>query len=207
MRRHLLLLRFSLFNLVVVGLLSATVLQGWWAGAVADQTKWLSLVIAGVFAYGMVLSIAKIWHTNRELVELVDQRVAPKSRAGAYLAARSALSGEAATLAAERLRMRLAGQIAIVRHIANTLVFFGLVGTVIGFIIALSGVSPEQAATVENVVPMVATLIDGMSIALYTTLLGAVLYLWLIVNYRILASGTLELFDALVEAGERRVGS
>ncbi|NIR91696.1 MAG: MotA/TolQ/ExbB proton channel family protein [Gammaproteobacteria bacterium] len=48
-----------------------------------------------------------------------------------------------------------------VRHIANNLVLIGLIGTVLGFIIALSPVAPEAAADVNAVTPMVSTLIAG----------------------------------------------
>ena len=52
---------------------------------------------------------------------------------------------------------------------------------------------------------MVAKLIQGMSIALYTPLVGAVLYLWLIVNQQMLASGTVNLINTIIELGEARV--
>jgi hypothetical protein len=55
----------------------------------------------------------------------------------------------------------------------------GLIGTVLGFIIALSGVDPEQAQNLDATKAMVAILIVGMSTALYTTLLGALANLWL----------------------------
>ncbi|MBE0627801.1 MAG: MotA/TolQ/ExbB proton channel family protein [Burkholderiales bacterium] len=89
------------------------------------------------------------------------------------------------------------------RHIAGILIMLGLVGTVIGFIVALSGVDPQQVPTVENVAPMVARLINGMSIALYTTLFGSVLHLWLMVTQRILAMAALLLYQSIVERGER----
>ena len=207
MHRYLLLLRFTLFNLLAAGLLAATLLEGWWDGALAGHTLWLSLAIACVFVYGMALCAAKVWRTSRELNDLADGHVRPASRAARYLDGLEIRAGERRSVAAELLRLRLTNQIAIVRHIANTLVFLGLVGTVIGFMIALSGVEPERSASVDNVVPMVATLIEGMSIALYTTLIGAVMYIWLMVNHRMLSTGTLHLFDAIVELGERRVGA
>ena len=52
---------------------------------------------------------------------------------------------------------------------------------------------------------MVSTLIEGMSIALYTTLVGAVLNVWLMVNYRLLATGTVTLTNAILELGEIHV--
>jgi hypothetical protein len=54
---------------------------------------------------------------------------------------------------------------------------------------------------------MVSTLISGMSVALSTTLAGAILNVWLMVNYRILESGTLRLLTAIVELGEQHVQS
>jgi hypothetical protein len=83
-------------------------------------------------------------------------------------------------------------------------VFLGLIGTVIGFIIALSGVDPSRATEVDNVARMIATLISGMSVAMYTTLAGSVLYVWLSVNHRILANGSVSLITAIIKLGERR---
>jgi biopolymer transport protein ExbB/TolQ len=81
-------------------------------------------------------------------------------------------------------------------------VFLGLIGTVIGFIIALSGVNAEAAADVSSIGPMVTTLISGMSIALYTTLVGAILNIWLMINYRLLEGGTVTLATKIIELGE-----
>ncbi len=49
---------------------------------------------------------------------------------------------------------------------------------------------------------MVSTLISGMSVALYTTLIGSVLNIWLMVNYQILVTGTVNLMTGIVELGE-----
>jgi hypothetical protein len=50
-------------------------------------------------------------------------------------------------------------------------------------------------------------LIGGMSVALYTTLVGAILNIWLMTNYRLLESGTITLVTAMVEEGERHAQS
>ena len=103
------------------------------------------------------------------------------------------------------MRHRLFSRITHIRQIANTLVVLGLIGTVIGFIIALSGVDPDIATNPGAVSPMVAKLIEGMSVALYTTLVGSILSVWLTSCYQILATGTTTLFSAIVELGERSV--
>jgi biopolymer transport protein ExbB/TolQ len=110
--------------------------------------------------------------------------------------------GDARGILATALRLKLSHRISVVRQIAGSLVILGLIGTVIGFIIALSGVHPDQAADVKAITPMVSTLIAGMSTALYTTLVGAVLNIWLTVNYHILAGGMVKLITGLLEFGE-----
>jgi hypothetical protein len=52
---------------------------------------------------------------------------------------------------------------------------------------------------------MVTNLITGMSVALYTTLVGAVLNIWLMVNYHVLTAGTMNLVTAIIERGEADV--
>ena len=42
---------------------------------------------------------------------------------------------------------------------------------------------------------------------MYTTLVGAVLYLWLIINYRILVSGTVDLITTIIDLGETDAGA
>ena len=66
---------------------------------------------------------------------------------------------------------------------------------------------PQTASDVDAIAPMVTTLIVGMSVALYTTLVGSVLNIWLMVNYRLLESGTVTWSPAIVEPGEHHVRS
>ncbi len=204
--RHLLALRFALLNVVAAGLLTAVYLQGWLDGALLGYTAWMTLAICAVFLFGLLLCTTRIWRINHELNAVEEGAPANRTRAGWYLDSISGRSGDSRTISAGLLRNRLGGEIAIVRHTAESLVFLGLVGTVIGFIVALSGVDPEASTRVDDVASMVGTLVAGMSIALYTTLVGAVLHVWLMINHRMLASGTSDLFNAIVELGERRVG-
>jgi uncharacterized membrane protein (DUF485 family) len=205
--RHLLVLRFALLNIVASGLLVAVYLQGWLDDALQGYTAWLTLAICAVFVFGLLLCTLHIWRTNHELNATRQDDPPRLSRVGAYLTGVSGRSAESRTIMANLLHSRLASQIVVVRQTADSLVFFGLVGTVIGFIIALSGVDPQSSTEIDEVAPMVATLVAGMSIALYTTLVGSVLHVWLMVNHRLLATGTSQLFNNIVELGEQRVGS
>ncbi len=201
--RHLLILRFAVLNLVALALLGAAWLKGW-VGLVldGDSTRLVAL-IAVVFAVGLLECARKLWQTSAELDRVGAAGPAQSAEARRYLELVKGSDGHTRAIAGSALRLRLSARIAPVRHIASSLVFLGLIGTVIGFIIALSGVDPAAAADVSAIGPMVSALIGGMSVALYTTLVGAILNVWLMVNYRLLESGTVRLLTALVERGER----
>jgi len=200
--RYLLLVRFGLFNLVAVSFLVSTYLQGWLDAIIRADLVELSGIIGALFLYGWVYCAARVWRTSLDLNELKSGAPAPGSLAGIYLGGLQGASDRRQEVLQSVLRLKLTNRIAIVRHVANSLVFLGLIGTVIGFIIALSGVDPARATDAEMVGGMISTLISGMSVALNTTLVGAVLYVWLIVNHRLLAGGTVDLLTTALEYGE-----
>lgn len=201
--RSLLLLRFLLLNVFAFAMLGVAYAQGYVHKVVhADQT-YLSVVIFFVFLIGLVICAQKTWITNFE-IDALNSKDGISSAAIAHLTnSMSSDNAESRTILSGSLRMRLSHRISVVRHLGNTLVLLGLIGTVLGFIIALSGVDPEQASDVNAIAPMVTTLIQGMSTALYTTLIGSILNVWLMANYQLLASGTVNLISSLQEAVEK----
>jgi len=201
---YLLLFRFCLVNGLAAAAVAAAALQGWLAPMLAADTAPMVLVIVGVFLVGLVLCGRKVLQTSLELNQLKLREPRHGSRVGAFLSQAATLDVQGRANLASALKLKLANRIGVIRHIAGSLVFLGLIGTVIGFIIALSGVDPDAASDVDAVGPMVSTLISGMSVALYTTLVGSVLNIWLMMNYRMLESGTVNLVTGLVEEGEVR---
>jgi hypothetical protein len=202
-QRYLLLMRFAVFNLVALALLGAAWIKGWVGLILHGDATQLVLIIALVFAYGLVSCAHKVLLTSKEINQALEPARDPSSRVGRYLGNIRGRDGHARANCASALKLKLGSRIASIRHLANSLVFLGLIGTVIGFIIALSGVDAEAAADVSSIGPMVTTLISGMSIALYTTLVGAILNIWLMINYRLLEGGTVTLATTLIELGEQ----
>ncbi len=205
--RYLLFMRFAVVNLIAFALVAAAWMQGWTGVVFEGDVTQLALVIVAVFLVGLVLCGFKVLQASVELNQIKSPQLYPNSRAARYLLDVSSRDGHSRSITASALKLKLSSRIAVVRHIANSLVFLGLIGTVIGFMIALSGVDPEQAADISAIGPMVSTLISGMSVALSTTLVGAILNVWLMINYRLLESGTLRLLTTIVELGERHVQS
>lgn len=202
--RHVLLLRFVLINATGFALVVGTYFQGWLNGLFSENVWAAALIITAVFVYGLAICAIKIWQTTNALDDIRSGTFGAGSRARRYLETADFGDVENRTVQINLLRLRLSHKIAAVKQIANILVFLGLIGTVVGFIIALSGIDAKSATDTSNIAGMIGRLISGMSIALYTTLLGAVLNLWLTVNYRMLATGTVNLLGAIVELGESK---
>ena len=202
--RYLLLVRFILINAVSAAIAVAVYLQGWLNGMFVANTIEFVLLIMAVFAYGLIVCAVKVWRTCMELNDIRSGAPAPDSRAGKYFATIYNKNEESRSIGATVLRAKLTNRITGVRQIANTLVLLGLIGTVVGFIMSLSAVDPSAGSDTDAIAPAIAQLIGGMSVALYTTLVGSVLHIWLIVNHRILTTGTINLYSAIVELGENR---
>ena len=202
-RRSLLPLRFALLNVTATALLAAAWLQGWLDAMIRSDDFHLLALIGAVFLLGLWQCTGRILKLGRELDGLESGTPLPGSRVAAYLESIRGLDSQGRAILAGALRLKLATRLGGIKHTASTLVLLGLVGTVVGFIVALAGVDPTTVSDASAIGPMVSTLLHGMAIALYTTLVGSVLNIWLMLDYRMVESGTVHLLTRLVEIGER----
>ena len=201
-QRYLLVLQFTVFNLAAAALLGAVYAQGWVTKIVSADTTRLTVGIFAVFLGGLFWCARKVWMISREINCVRSFDPCEDTWASRFLAEVYQRSAGSRAITGAALRVRMAGRISGIRHVANSLVLLGLIGTVVGFVIALAGVDPASAGDIRAVGPMVAGLIQGMSVALYTTLVGAVFSLWLTVDYHILSSGAIKLTTELIVLGE-----
>jgi len=201
-RSYLLLLRFIVLNIAAIAVVIYLWLQGWIDEVIDQDVTRISMLIFGVFVVGWLICLVKTIRCSKELNAIMDPGQQQSSRAQWYIDLAKQTAGDSRVAIAECLRSRLYSRISVIRAIANNLILLGLIGTVIGFIISLSGVDAERVSDVAAVGPMISTLIQGMSVALYTTLVGAVLHVWLTMCYQVLATGTVNLVNAIIEHTE-----
>ncbi|MEE8535540.1 MAG: hypothetical protein V3S45_05795, partial [Kiloniellales bacterium] len=147
----LLLLRFLLTNILGFSLLAVAYAHGLIEKVVVADKTYLSVLIFAVFMCGLAACTREIWKTSSEINELKSFDPLRPSRAATYLAQLRGSKGDTRGILASSLRITLSQRVVIVRQVAGSLVLLGLIGTVIGFIIALSGVQAEQATDVKAI--------------------------------------------------------
>ena len=69
-----------------------------------------------------------------------------------------------------------------VNWLADAAMFMGLIGTVIGFIIAFTNIDPTKVGDLTYVQGMLGIVLNGIGVAMYTTLIGSVTFLWCRMN-------------------------
>ncbi|MCS6778162.1 MAG: MotA/TolQ/ExbB proton channel family protein [Geminicoccaceae bacterium] len=201
-RRKLLLLRFALLNLVAAALLAAAAAQGWLDEMIESDRLHLVKLICLVFLVGLASAGWRAAKLSTELDALEAGRAEPGSKAAWFLAATAGKDAAGRAAMAALLRLKLGQRLAHLRYLANLLVLLGLIGTVVGFILALAGIDPATVGDPSAIGPMVSRLLEGMAVALYTTLAGSLLNIWLSLNCRFLEGGTAHLYARLVERSE-----
>ena len=173
----------------------------------ADKTN-LSILIAGVFGVGVLASFVTSWRIYRDMpwASYVDDDLywnwRPDSEVDRYMEAIDGHGALSRHILIQDMKMRFVQKTSFLRYLAGFLVILGLIGTVVGFVIALSAVEPSKVSDVTKIGPMISTLISGMSTALYTTLLGAVFNIWITINAATLSSALVNLASSIVQLGE-----
>ena len=200
--KFLLMLRFSLINIIGFIFLFVTFSQGYITKAIDADITNVILLIFVLFILGFLISSVRAFWISKQLNYAEAKSQNKNSIAYQYQSNIKGLDASSRNNLASSVRIKLAGKINFIKFIANTLVILGLIGTVIGFIIALSGVEAGVSSNPEEISKMITTLIQGMSVALYTTLAGSICSVWLNICYHILSSGANKLLSKIIEVGE-----
>ena len=188
------LARWIAVNAFLIALTVAAFLMGWPKIIFAKDITFISYGIAVVFVIALVLSGQKAWTISKMF----------KNSSGIVTHYRSKLEAKADNEGIrgdfrEAIKNRLMAYISSISYVGNALVVTGLIGTVIGLIMAFSNVSPELALNISSLGPMVATLLSGLSVAFVTTLLGSICSLWLKTNHFIMAQAMSYLYAKILE--------
>lgn len=165
MLRNLLILRFAILQAVTLAGIGVLAWQGYVAPLFLKDTSFISYGIAGLFALTWGWTLREVLSTSSALNE--DKSV-----------------GRRATI--EHERDKDIGKCAWLSDAPTWMVSLGLLGTVVGFLMALSSIDQDALATASGSQASVASFMGGMAVAINTTIVGAVCGLWTEVNVRLL---------------------
>ena len=203
--KYLLLLRYSLVNAVGLVFILVVYSQGYLNKAIKSDVTNVVVLIIFIFLIGLTLASIKAFWISRELNHAYSIQKKEKSVLNDFIKISKKLDASSRSNLISSTRINISVKISNIKFIANILVILGLIGTVIGFIIALSGVDGSVSSNPDEVGKMVASLVQGMSVALYTTLAGSILSVWLNICYQILSNGANRLISRIIEVGEKNL--
>ncbi len=166
MLKNLLIYRFLLLNLMVVlgGFVAWD--RGWLEPIYANDFTYITWVVTGLFLATWLTTLRRVMQVGGFLNMIKEPGSIYKLKKG---------SEKKAWAKVEWLRLS-----------STLLVGLGLLGTIIGFKYSLSGVDGISLATAEGVSNAIGPLMDGMRVALNTTIAGTIFGMWNDINQRML---------------------
>ena len=185
--------RFAFLNLLGLAGLVLLQINGWISQVYEGDPSKITVVIFSLFLIGLFLTAFRV---NKLTKELNDVRTGRSARLKQYW---ELFERRGEAVASQVTQIRLYSKIQWIRRIASSLVALGLIGTVFGAITFLLGIDVAALGDVDRIGSAFAVVLSGMGIALYTTLVGAVLNLWLGFNFGIVENGTSDLIAALMD--------
>lgn len=196
MNNWLLWAKFALLNTIGFAGLALLQINGYVNQVITGDQSHISIVIFILFLIGLGLTAIRIYKLSQELNFLSDGR-SDKLKEYTEL-----VKNHDIVIAKQVLEIKLLSKIQWIRRIATSLVQLGLIGTVYGTMVFMLNIDLGAIADIDRVAEVFGVVMNGMGIALYTTLVGAVLNLWLGYNYGIVEHGTSYLLADLISQKE-----
>lgn len=165
MLNNLLPYRFLIVNLLAV-----------LAGIVASDRGWIQPLYGNDFTYLTSITTALFavcWVTTFRRVLVVSRLMNAAKKNGAWHMKQGSID-------------KLWAKIKWLKDVSGWLVGLGLLGTIIGFSYALSGINEASLGSARGVSDAIGPLMEGMRVALNTTIVGAIFSTWNEVNQRML---------------------
>lgn len=204
-KNHLIGLQFALLNIVFGAIAFVCYRQGLINPIIeSDKGTYASTGIFIVFVAGFLLCAYKFFRVGSQIRGIVRGSVAPESPVCNYLLKIRGQAAEKRQVFASTLQHEVTESIDLVRTFINALPLLGLLGTIIGLSISISNLQLGSGTEVMDIQRVLSALAHGAGIAFYTTLVGLVTALWLSLNDRLLRRRAANLYNTVIEIGERR---
>ncbi len=196
MNNWLLWTKFVFLNTIGFAGLALLQINGYIKQVIVGDQSHITSVIFGLFLIGLSLAAIRIYRLSQEINYLKAGR---SDKLKEYT---KIVENQDVVTAKQVLEIKLLAKIQWIRRIASSLVQLGLIGTVYGTMVFMLNIDLGAIGDIDRVAEVFGVVMHGMGIALYTTLVGAVLNLWLSYNYGIVEHGTSYLLAKLISQKE-----
>ena len=192
--QNTLLQKWIALNAFCIALVAAAYSQGWVTYILEHDVSNVSYMLAIGGIVGLIISFFKAVALNKR-----EKNVDVEAASFRKKVNESENPGTRSSEIRESLKNGLMSNILVVPMFGNTLLFLGVLGTVAGLIIGFYGVTPASVSTVSGMVPVVAGLLKGLSIAFHTTLVGGIFSLWLQTNHFLLTQSSSSIYQKILD--------
>lgn len=163
--KNIVIYKLVLINALAITWLAVTNYQtGWLTGLFQADTTRLNYGTAGLFGLVWIGTMLKAREINTAFNDLMGNHVYERDWQG-------------------ELRLK---QMEWIERAAGWMLFLGLIGTLYGLMISLSGVNTGNFGSTEGIKQIAVQMVAGLRIEISTTIIGAMLALWTEVNFVIL---------------------
>lgn len=183
---YLLFLKFIFFNSLVFYLLGYIYHKGWLSIILNSDISFITPIILLAMLFGFLISGYWSFTISKELIDI-------KNKINIFKKPTNANENWN-----ESLKLILSSRILVIRHIAWAMVLLGLLGTVLGFIMVLSSIDPMAIGNINMIGELMSQITQGLGVALYTTLAGSFGNLWLMVNFNMIQTATIQLYSQTI---------
>lgn len=192
MNNWLLWTRFVLLNTIGFVGLTLLYINGYIDQVLAGDKSNISVVIFTLFIMGLIMTASRVFKLSKEINLL---KAGQSDRIIEYA---KLVKSKNEVAARQAIEITLLAKIQWIQYIASALVSLGLIGTVYGTIVFMLGIDLSAISDIDRVGEVFGVVFNGMGIALYTTLTGAVFNLWLKFNFAIVEHGTAHFLAGLI---------
>lgn len=197
--RWSLLFRFAVLNLFGVGLVILGLMTGYIQTVYAADKTILTGTITGVFVILTVLMGIRCFHLSQQLNYVHNKKQTIKAHWFTHRNRVQQSRDSARQDINQALYIKIVGRLGGLAWGAGLLTLLGLIGTVLGIQMSVSGVDASAAGDINQVPEIVGGMMAGIGTALGTTLTGGVLNIWAYLNYLLLAGGATRLYTKILE--------
>ena len=190
---NILLYQWIILNTLGLALVFCAWNVGWLDSILVSDITYITEGIGVLFIITMIMSAYTTWQINRERNNIKQLKLEYQTRLNEIGTSR-ATPGDLR----DALSTYLISRLSFFSLMSNTLVTAGIIGTVIGVIIAFGDIPPDLASNLSQVGMVIANLLTGMATAFYTTLMGGICALWVKFNTHIQEVASAKLYHDII---------